>query len=129
MARSGSSRLEVRHYHELLRAFRKAGTETKRELEGALRKVGNIVRDDARRKLGSFRAGPASRPTITGLRTVVRARGVSVEQTRRRTTGLRPDWGATQMRLGLVPARDESQPEVIREFDRVLDHVSRDFND
>jgi hypothetical protein len=51
-----------------------------------------------------------------------------VEQSLRKVTGLRPDWGATQMRKGLLPALSSKQNEVEAEFEKALDVVSAIFD-
>lgn len=114
--------VKVSGYREFLRACDRAGKETKKEVRDTFRKVGDIVRDDARERFGSL-----SPKTAAGFRTSVRLRGVSVEQSLRKTTGLRPDWGSTQMRLGLIPALDAREDEVESEFERAIDKVADHF--
>lgn len=115
--------LRARGLREAIRAFDRAGRQAKREFRSALRVVGHVVRDEWADRFD--RIDPRS---AAGLRTVVRQRGVSVEQTIRRTTGLRPDYGAKQMRFGIgVLADKEHEIEVAAEeaLDRVVDHFGR----
>jgi len=80
------------------------------------------VQEAARKRFISRVAGKGTRRTAEGFRTYVRGQGstVQVEQSLRKTTGLRPDWGALQMTEALLPARDEKLDEVA---DRIEDGV------
>jgi hypothetical protein len=55
----------------------------------------------------------------------VRQRGVAVEQSRRRTTGLRPDFGVLQMQRALLPALDTKQSEVVDKVEQLLDTLGK----
>lgn len=93
-----------------------------KELRSELREAGDIVRDDAAPRFAGI-----SPKSAAGYRTVVRARGVAVEQRLGRTTGLRPDFGALQMRKALEPAVDAKQSEVIEQVDGMLDRLGRNM--
>lgn len=96
------------------------------ELKGDLEKVGNVVCDEAQilwfQRLRKFDRGPRSAQSITrtglGFQTRVRlGRGgslVSLEQTQRKTTGRRPDYGALQVRDAMLPARARKLGEAER---------------
>jgi hypothetical protein len=114
--------LVVTGYKELLRACDRAGKETKKEVRDTFRKVGDIVKVDAAGKFFAYDVH-----TAAGFRTVVRARGVSVEQSLRRTTGLRPDFGALQMRRALLPALAEDEPQVEHQFEEAISTVANHF--
>ena len=78
-----------------------------------LRSGGQIVQEEARKQFIRKVSGRGVQRTAEGFRTYVRVGGaVSVEQSLRKTTGLRPDWGALQMTEALLPARDEKLDEV-----------------
>jgi hypothetical protein len=63
----------------------------------------------------------STRRTAEGFRTYIRGgANVHVEQSLRKTTGLRPDWGELQMTKGLLPARADKIDEVA---DRIEDGV------
>lgn len=114
--------VKVTGYREFLRACDHAGKETKKAVRSTLRQVGDVVRVDwaaDEQRFGSF--------TATGLRTVVRQRGVSVEQTRRKTTGLRPDFGRTQQRLG-DQVFDSKQREIEHDFEHAIDVIADHFD-
>lgn len=107
---------------ELIRACDQIGGRTKKETRNLLREVGQTVRDVAEAKFVE-KFGERVDPTAKGFRVVVRQRGVSVEQSLRKTTGRRPDWGSQQMRFGLIPAADVSGPEVARETEKAVEEI------
>jgi hypothetical protein len=114
--------LRVRGYREFLRAANKAGAESKREVRAAFRKVGEVVRAEAVVRFSSIDARSAA-----GYRVAVRQRGVAVEQRRRKTTGLRPDYGALQIRRALLPALQRNAAETERQMERAIDRVADHF--
>jgi hypothetical protein len=114
--------LRVKGLRELIRATDKSTKQLKKGTRDALRRAGDIVRVDARDRFADVDARSAA-----GYRTVVRQRGVSVEQSIGRTTGKRPDYGAKQMREALSPALDAKSGEVEKEFEAVLDEIARNF--
>lgn len=114
-----SSTVRVQGLRELQRDFRKLDKNLAKDLRGELREVGDVVKAEAASNLSRLSARSAS-----GLKTRVRARAVAVEQSRRRTTGKRPDWGSLQMNRILVPALDEKQDEVVEKLDRVLGRLA-----
>jgi hypothetical protein len=59
--------------------------------------------------------------SIGTIRSRRRGINVYVEQSARKVTGLRGDYGALQYRQALVPALTENEDEVFSEVERVLD--------
>ena len=114
--------LRLEGYTDFLRACDRAGKETKREVRSTFRKVGDVVKVDARAR---FRSSDAK--SAAGLRTVVRQRGVSVEQSLRRTSGRHPEFGSWQMRHALVPALESKEGQVEREMEHAIDTVAEHF--
>lgn len=114
--------LRVKGLRELIRACDKSAKHVKKGTRTALRRAGDIVKVDARDRFADVDSRSAG-----GYRTVVRQRGVSVEQSIGRTTGTRPDYGAKQMREALSPALDAKRDEVEQEFEDVLDELARNF--
>lgn len=108
---------------EFIRAADASGKATKKAVRDRLRKVGEIVRDDARGLFASYDERTASRFGVSVRRTGV----VSVEQRLRRTTGKRPDFGGLQMRKALLPALEQDKDKVEREFERALDDIADIF--
>ena len=84
---------------ELERGFRQMRKQVLRELRPELRKAGELVRTEASTLFSSIDARSAA-----GYKVRVRAKGVAVEQSLRKVTGLRGDYGALQMRRALIPA-------------------------
>ena len=60
-----------------------------------------------------------------GYKVRVRQSGVAVQQSLRKTTGKRPDYGALQMRRALLPALDANEAETMQKVEAALDDVIR----
>jgi hypothetical protein len=118
-----SSTFVASGYSELVRASKLLIPAEQKETRAALAKSGEIIRADAATRFAAY-----STKSAAGYRTRVRIRAVEVEQSLRKVTGLRPDWGATQMRKGLLPALSSKQNEVEAEFEKALDVVSAIFD-
>lgn len=120
MAQAATTR--IKGYREFQSAIRRADKETRKVVRDAARASGEIVRRDWSGRMIVIDARSAA-----GLRTRVRTRGVSVEQTLRRTTGQRPDYGALQMRRG-VRSLEENEREVVRTYESGMDDVCDHFD-
>lgn len=103
---------------ELIKGARAAGKATQVEVREALAKSGEIIRADAYPRLARY-----STQSAAGLKVRVRQRGVGVEQSLRKTTGLRPDYGSLQMRKALLPAVAAKFPEAEGEFYKAVDDI------
>lgn len=112
----------VHGYREFLRACAKAEPDTRKTVRDALRKVGAVVREDATRRFSAIDTGSAH-----GFKTRVRQRGVAVEQSIRKTTGNRPDYGSLQMRRGLLPAMVENANDTVRAMEHAVDEIADHF--
>lgn len=112
--------VRVKGLRDLQRAFREYDKEAAQQLRDTLRDAGEAVRGDAASRLGSL--SPVS---AAGLKVRVRQRGVAVEQSKRKTTGLRPDWGTLQMSVALLPALDANEAETERRVENMLDSITR----
>jgi hypothetical protein len=115
--------LAVRGYRDLMRGLQTADREQKRKTRAVFRHVGDTVRTDA-----SSRFAPVDARSAAGYRTRVRQRGIAVEQSIPRSTGLHPEYGALQMREALLPALMTNQDELERGIERALDQVCAHFN-
>lgn len=115
--------VRVNGYREFLRACDRAGKETKKEVRGTFREVGEVVRVPWARDLDRFGG-----KTARGLRTSVRQTGVSVRQSLRKTTGLRPDFGRLQQSLGDAVLEDR-EDEIGARFEDAIDRVADHFDD
>lgn len=117
------TRLVVRGYREFLHACDHAGKDSKKEVRDTFRKVGEIVRADAARLFSAV-----DQKSAAGYRVRVRQRGISVEQSLRKTTGKRPDYGAKQMRDALLPAAERNEDRTQHEFEAAMDRVADHFD-
>ena len=111
--------LRVTGYTELVAALRLLPRAAAAGLRDELRKGADSVREDATERFDSLSA-----KTAAGFRTYVRASGISVEQSLRKTTGLRPDWGGKQMTDGLLPALKEKEEELAAGVDAMVAAVA-----
>ncbi len=113
----------VSGYSGLVRASKFLIPTEQKETRAALARAGEIIQADAAQRFDKY-----STRSAAGFRTRVRVRGVEVEQSLRKTTGLHPEWGALQMRRGLLPALYDKQDEVEAELEKALDEVTAIFN-
>ena len=121
MAQQGT--LRVTNYREFQRVVAKSDKALKREARAAFRKVGDVVKADVRERLVGIDG-----KTAAGYRTLVRQRGISVEQSLRKTTGLRPDFSVLQKTRALDPALAANEHRIVHEFEHALDEVADIFN-
>ena len=114
------STIRVRGLREFSRAASKAEKRTKDVVRGALREAAEPVQEEAKRNFERYDAGSAS-----GFKVRVwgRGYGVFVEQSKRKTTGRRADYGALQMSKGLLPALDSKSREVERKLEQAVDKL------
>ena len=117
--------LVVKGYREFLRASDRAEKSSKNFVRDNFREVGEVVRVPAADDLRDLQPTGKS---AAGLRTIVRTRGVAVEQTLRKTTGKRPDWGKTQMRKILLPNVDAHEREIEQKLEEKLDVIADHFD-
>lgn len=108
---------------ELHRDLRKYDRELALELNRRLKDAAELVRQAA-----SERFQPISSATAAGFRPRARSGSAFVAQSKRRTTGLRPDFGSLQMRVALVPALESKSGEVERAVEQLLDELGGGFN-
>jgi hypothetical protein len=108
MAAHSGQRVEVHGLRELQRDLKACEKDVRKEVQGSLKLAAVPVVEQARANLARFQG--ASLNTIRPKLTIGRVR---VEQSARKVTGQRPDWGATQMVYGLIPALNERQGEVL----------------
>ena len=121
MAAQGST-LRVKGYREFLAATARADRESKLYVRDTFRQVGESVRADA-----TARFSPVSHRSASGYKVSVRQRGIAVEQSLRKTTGTRADYGSLQMRRALFPALVANEDNLMRDLDSALDRVADHF--
>jgi hypothetical protein len=115
-----SSAVRVKGLRELQSALRKVNRGLNKELRAELKNVGEVVRADATSRFSGIDARSAS-----GYKVRVRQRGVAVEQSLKRVTGRRGDYGALQMRRALLPAMASNEDEVVHRLEGMLDRLGR----
>lgn len=114
--------IRTRGFRELYRACNAAPADVRAETRKAFFKVGDVVRDNARSRIRQLNPR-----TARYYRTRVQPSGVKVDSSKRKTTGLRPDWGKTQMRKAMLPALHEEKRVVEQEMIRAVERVARTF--
>jgi hypothetical protein len=116
--RTGVKITNLRQFHRALKDY---DEDLKRELEQELKDAADIVRTEARRRFSAIdvRSAAGFRPRVRGFGRVV------VEQSRRRTSGLRGDFGSLQMRRALIPAVADNQGRVLEAVEGMLDRIGR----
>lgn len=107
----------VRGYTELMRAFAVAEVEVEVGMKRVLKQVGEIVRADAAARFSHYDAQSAA-----GYRVSVNRTGVDLYQSIK-GKGIRPEYGALQMRRAFLPALDDKRDEVETAFESFLDRV------
>lgn len=111
--------VRVKGLRELTRDLNRLSKEVSKEVRDELKEAGDIVRTEASSRFASI-----SPRSAAGYRTRVRRAGlVVVEQSRRRVTGRRGDYGALQMRRALAPAVASKEGEVVNRIDRMLERL------
>lgn len=114
--------VKVHGYREFVRACDRAGKDSKRLVRAQLRHVGNIVKDAAQQRFA-----PVDARSAAGFRTVVRTRGVAVEQRYPRTTGDHPEYGVMQMKVALLPAVEDKEPQIVGALESAVDEIADHF--
>lgn len=115
--------LQVKDFTLFMKALARTDKATQKAAREEIRKAGDHVRNDASSLFTAVDTRSAA-----GYKTRVRQRGVAVEQSIRKTTGTRPDFGALQMRRALVPALEQNEAATNRALELALDRVCDRFN-
>lgn len=121
MAQKGT--LAVKGYKDVIKGLTVADRETRLGTRAIFRQVGDRVKTAA-----TTLFTPEDARSAAGYRTRVRQRGIAVEQSLRKTSGLHPEFGALQMRKALVPAVEENEDNLNRDLEAALDQVAAKFN-
>lgn len=130
MAQEGT--LVVEGLKPLLHDFNRLSKTTTKRLRDALRTVAAPVAIDAKFRERDNILGTAKHPhnfgarTVSGIRVVVRQRGISVDQTRRKSADLqrrRGNFGDLQMRKAFIPALEDNAGVVERRMEEVLGQI------
>lgn len=117
------SEVRIEGLGETLAAFDALDREIDLGMKAELRQIGDVVSEAAKRNLAHMNT-PAPDRTVQGIKTRVRQGGrVVSEQSLRKTTGARPDWGEIQMVQGFLPAADEAEPELRKRTEILINRL------
>jgi hypothetical protein len=116
-ARTGET-LALKGMQQFLAANRAAPRNVRKATTEVFRRVGDSVKAGA-----AARMLPIDARSAAGYRTVVRQRGITVEQSLRKTTGKHPEFGALQMTRALLPSLAANEEQTMQALDRALDEV------
>jgi hypothetical protein len=115
-----NGQLKVRGLRELHRALKRYDGDL--NLESELRDAGEIVAVGARERFVGI-----SPKSAAGFKSRVKGFGrVVVQQSRRRTTGRRGDFGSLQMRRALLPSVAANETKVLNAVEGMLDRLGRE---
>jgi len=115
--------LRVDGYKQTMQAIARTDKATRKAVREELRKAGDNVKAGAALRFARYDARSAA-----GYRTRVRQRGIAVEQSKKRTTGKHPEFGALQMRKALLPSLYMNEPRTERALEAALDRICDRFN-
>lgn len=112
--------LKVLYLRELVQSLNAVAAEIPASLESSISEGAEIIAADARARFEKVSADSASTMLVhkrPGLKT-------TVEQEHRRVTGLRPDYGALQMRTAFLPAKEANQDKAVSLMQAGLDALA-----
>ena len=112
--------LVVKDFSAYQKSWKEMEKAEAREERARMKGLGEIVRADA-----ATMFAPVSSRSAGGYRVRVRAKGVAVAQSLKRTTGFHPQFGSLQMKQALMPAMARNQDEVEKQFTQMLDEIGR----
>lgn len=112
--------VKVEGLRELQRALRNVDKQLGKQLRDELKKAADIVAQEATALFSGI--NPVS---AAGFKPRARGASAFVQQTRSRTTGLRPDFGALQMRVALLPALAAKEGDVVQQVEGMLDRLGQ----
>src|SRR5215510_11617767 len=114
--------LVLRGYRDFQRVCALSPNKARKAVRERWRPVGDIIKDDAARRIS-----PISTKTAAGYRTRVLQSGIKVQQSIRKTTGRRPDYGGLQMAKALRPATAAHIHDLERATEEAMDDVADYF--
>ncbi len=107
--------IRVRGYRETARALQRVNKGAKLALYAGLRDAADPIAQDARSRLSGYQGIKTS-----SIRPRVGVRGVYITQGAKKTSGLRPDFGSLQMRVGLLPAAYSRQDDIVTKVEEAF---------
>lgn len=117
----------VKGYNAYVRALAASDKGVRREVRTAFRGVGENIRRDWEQTFSNYDGTQSHTASAKGVKVKVRKRGIAVEQTRPKTTGLHPEYAEAQVRHGRNPAIDGKEWRVEAAMDNALKQVERIF--
>lgn len=122
MAATGSlaPTLRVRGLSQTIRAFSVLEKGVRAEILGELKSIAEPVAREAQDLLSEYQG-----LSIRTIRPRSSVRGAFVTQGAKKVTGRRPDFGALQMREGLIPALEAHEPDLEPKVGEALDRLTR----
>jgi hypothetical protein len=111
--------VRVKGLRELQSAFRRIDAEAATAVRKDLVETAQPVADAARGKISRY---PGA--SLGTIRLRATTRSVFVTQGKRKVTGRRGDFGALQMRVGLIPALAENSDQIVRGVEQTLDRLA-----
>ena len=111
--------LKVKGLAEAQRTLRAVDRRLPNVVNDELKQVGEPIAADVRERLDTKFAGVK----VNRIRPVVLTGRLVVRQTAPKKTGLRPDFGRSQMRYGFTPALTDWEPRLPALMERALDRM------
>lgn len=107
--------IRVKGYRETARALQRVNKGAKVALYKGLRDAATPIAEDARSRLSGYQGIKTS-----SIRPRAGLRGVYITQSAKKTSGLRPDFGSLQMRVGLLPAAYSRQDDIVEKVEEAF---------
>ena len=117
--------MKVTNKREIRQAFRRLDKDTQKAIQKELRKVAGPVAEKVRQKL---QAAGFPESTVSGVRPGTSVGIAKVRQSRRKSTGDHPEYGAAQMQQAFLPALHESAEFVREGVSHAIDQATGKFN-
>lgn len=113
--------VRVEGLRELVRDFGRIDADLRRQLQREISEAADIVAQDARSRADRYAGNPGGkiRPRVRGASGYVESRA--------RSKGIRPDFGALLMRTAFLPALASKESEVTRRVDQMLDRLAGSY--
>ena len=115
--------IRVTGYTQVVKGLKDVDKATRKAVRDDLRHAGDDVKQGAAARFARY-----DTRTAAGYRTYVRQRGVSVEQSLRKTTGRHPQFGTLQMVRALIPSLDANEEKTAAAVEESLDRIAAVFN-
>lgn len=114
---SGAARVEVKGLREFQRDMRRASKDVAKEFTKTMVELGAPIAADARSRADRYGSAVSNkiRPRVKGASLFLESRA--------RSKGIRPDFGALVMGQALIPAVEGHADEVVDGFSKAVDEL------